>query len=60
MHGLATALDRPRTLYSLYDQDEERTHHPTTDDFVGVFHLVTIGTWVMFIGSVRSGSPIRP
>ena len=35
-------------LYHLYDQDEERTHHPTTDDFAGVFHLVTIGTWVFF------------
>jgi exopolysaccharide biosynthesis polyprenyl glycosylphosphotransferase len=35
-------------LYSLYDGDEERTHHPTTDDIVGVFHLVTIGTWLFF------------
>jgi exopolysaccharide biosynthesis polyprenyl glycosylphosphotransferase len=35
-------------LYSLYDADEERTHHPTTDDIVGVFHLVTIGTWIFF------------
>jgi exopolysaccharide biosynthesis polyprenyl glycosylphosphotransferase len=35
-------------LYSLYDADEERTHHPTTDDIVGVFHLVTIGTWMFF------------
>jgi len=36
-------------LYHLYDQDEERTHHATTDDVVGVFHLVTIGTWLLFI-----------
>ena len=35
-------------LYRLYDADEERTHHPTTDDLVGVFHLVTIGTWIFF------------
>src|SRR6266550_960002 len=35
-------------LYSLYDQDEERTHHPTTDDLVGVFHLVTVCTWLFF------------
>src|SRR5437588_351553 len=35
-------------VYSLYDADEERTHHPTTDDIVGVFHLVTIGTWMFF------------
>jgi exopolysaccharide biosynthesis polyprenyl glycosylphosphotransferase len=35
-------------LYGLYDQDEERTHHPTTDDVSGVFHLVTVGTWILF------------
>jgi exopolysaccharide biosynthesis polyprenyl glycosylphosphotransferase len=35
-------------LYRLYDQDEERTHHPTTDDFSGVFHLVTVGVWLIF------------
>jgi exopolysaccharide biosynthesis polyprenyl glycosylphosphotransferase len=37
-------------IYRLYDQDEERTHHATSDDIVGVFHLVTIGTWVMYLG----------
>jgi len=37
-------------IYRLYDQDEERTHHPTTDDIVGVFHLITVGTWLLFIG----------
>ena len=42
-------------LYHLYDQDEERTHHPTTDDAVGVFHLVTIGTWVMYVGLTATG-----
>ena len=35
-------------LYRLYDQDEERTHHPTTDDVVRVFHLVTVCTWTSF------------
>jgi len=35
-------------LYRLYDQDEERTHHPTTDDVVRVFHLVTVCTWISF------------
>jgi exopolysaccharide biosynthesis polyprenyl glycosylphosphotransferase len=35
-------------LYRLYDQDEERTHHATTDDFSGVFHLVTVGVWLLF------------
>ena len=46
-------------LYHLYDQDEERTHHATTDDVVGVFHLVTIGTWLLFIalGLTRDAAP---
>jgi len=42
-------------LYHLYDFDEERTHHPTTDDLVGVFHLVTIGTWLMYAGVTVTG-----
>jgi exopolysaccharide biosynthesis polyprenyl glycosylphosphotransferase len=42
-------------LYRLYDQDEERTHHPTTDDFSGVFHLVTVGVWLIFAGAWLTG-----
>ena len=42
-------------LYRLYDQDEERTHHPTTDDLVGVFHLVTVCTWLFFAGVLVTG-----
>ena len=42
-------------LYHLYDFDEERTHHPTTDDLVGVFHLVTIGTWLMVAALAVTG-----
>jgi exopolysaccharide biosynthesis polyprenyl glycosylphosphotransferase len=38
-------------LYGLYDRDEERTDHSTTDDIVGVFHLVTVGAWVLFAGA---------
>jgi exopolysaccharide biosynthesis polyprenyl glycosylphosphotransferase len=38
-------------LYGLYDHDEERTNHSTVDEFFGVFHLVTVGTWVFFLGS---------
>lgn len=34
-------------LYGLYDGDEERTDHSTTDDFAGVFHLVTVITWLI-------------
>jgi exopolysaccharide biosynthesis polyprenyl glycosylphosphotransferase len=35
-------------LYGLYDRDEERADHSTADDVVGVFHLVTVGTWALF------------
>ncbi len=38
-------------LYSLYDRDEERADHSTADDVVGVLHLVTVGTWILFAGS---------
>ncbi len=37
-------------LYGLYSSDEERTDHSTPDDLVGVFHLVTVGSWVLFLG----------
>ena len=42
-------------LYGLYDRDEERTDHSTTDDFSGVFHLVTVLVWVLFAGAWLSG-----
>src|SRR5436190_12455532 len=31
-------------LYGLYERDEERTDHSTTDDFAGVFHMITVCT----------------
>ena len=36
-------------LYGLYDRDEEQTDLSSADDFVGVFHMVTVGTWVVFV-----------
>ena len=36
-------------LYGLYDRDEERAAHSTVDDVVGVFHLVTIGAWLLLL-----------
>ena len=42
-------------LYGLYDNDEERTDHSTADEFVGVFHLVTIGAWILFAGAWLTG-----
>jgi exopolysaccharide biosynthesis polyprenyl glycosylphosphotransferase len=34
-------------LYGLYDHDEERTDHGTVDDIVGVFHMVSVGLWLL-------------
>lgn len=42
-------------LYGLYDRDEERTDHSTIDDLVGVFHMVTVGTWIFFAGAHVTG-----
>jgi exopolysaccharide biosynthesis polyprenyl glycosylphosphotransferase len=42
-------------LYGLYERDEERTDHSTVDDVVGVFHLVTVGTWLLYIGGLATG-----
>lgn len=38
-------------LYGLYDHDEERTDHSTVDELMAVFHLVTVGTWLLFAGA---------
>lgn len=42
-------------LYELYDRDEERAEHSTLDDFVAVLHLVTLGSWLLFLGARLSG-----
>jgi exopolysaccharide biosynthesis polyprenyl glycosylphosphotransferase len=42
-------------LHGLYDRDEERASHSTLDDLVGVFHLVTVGTFLFFAGSWVTG-----
>jgi exopolysaccharide biosynthesis polyprenyl glycosylphosphotransferase len=42
-------------LHGLYDRDEERASHSTLDDLVGVFHVVTIGTFLFFAGSWVTG-----
>jgi exopolysaccharide biosynthesis polyprenyl glycosylphosphotransferase len=38
-------------LYGLYDRDEERATHSTADEFVSVFHLITVGVWLYFAAS---------
>ena len=37
-------------LYELYDHDEERTDHSTFSDFTRVLHLVTLGSWLLYLG----------
>ena len=51
----------PPKLYGLYDRDEERADHSTVDDFVGVFHLVTVGVWLLVaaLGSPACARPAR-
>lgn len=39
-------------LFRLYDRDDERTDHSTVDDLVGVFLLVTVGAWFVFVGAL--------
>jgi exopolysaccharide biosynthesis polyprenyl glycosylphosphotransferase len=43
----------------LYDGDEERTDHSTVDEFVAVFNLITLGSWVFFVALhvLHLGSP---
>jgi hypothetical protein len=36
-------------LYGLYDHDDERANHSTADDFGGVFHMVTVCTWLFIV-----------
>jgi exopolysaccharide biosynthesis polyprenyl glycosylphosphotransferase len=38
-------------LYGLYEHDEERTDHSTTDEFAGVFHMITVCTGLFTFGS---------
>jgi exopolysaccharide biosynthesis polyprenyl glycosylphosphotransferase len=54
--ALAFALTLPlwvvlAKVYGLYDHDEERTDQSTVDDLAGVFHLVTVGAWIVFAAS---------
>jgi exopolysaccharide biosynthesis polyprenyl glycosylphosphotransferase len=46
-------------LQGLYRSDQEHAAHSTADDVVGVFHLVTIGIWVLLVAS-RVGGRLNP
>jgi exopolysaccharide biosynthesis polyprenyl glycosylphosphotransferase len=39
-------------LFRLYDHDDERADHSTVDDLVGVFLVVTVGAWFVFVGAL--------
>jgi exopolysaccharide biosynthesis polyprenyl glycosylphosphotransferase len=41
-------------LFRLYDRDDERADHSTVDDLVGVFLLVTVGAWFVFVGALAT------
>lgn len=43
-------------LYGLYARDDERTDHTTADDAGSIFHLVTTGTWLVFIVTSLPGT----
>jgi len=49
-------------LYGLYRRDEERADYSSGDEFLGVFHLVTVGLWfVVVVASVtHRASPYVP
>ena len=44
-------------VYGLYDRDEERSDHSTVDDVVGVFQVVTLGTWSFLVITHVLGAP---
>jgi exopolysaccharide biosynthesis polyprenyl glycosylphosphotransferase len=44
-------------IHGLYDRDEERTDHSTVDDVVGVFQVVTLGTWGFLVFTHVFGLP---
>ena len=46
-------------LAGLYGRGSQRADHSTVDDFVGVFAVVTVGTWLfsVFVALTGAGSP---
>jgi exopolysaccharide biosynthesis polyprenyl glycosylphosphotransferase len=42
-------------FHGLYEKDEERTDHSTVDELAGVFHVVSIGVWLVFAVSWLTG-----
>jgi exopolysaccharide biosynthesis polyprenyl glycosylphosphotransferase len=46
-------------LFGLYDHDQQRTDHTTTDEIAGVVNLVTLGTW-LFLALSWDASFVAP
>jgi len=42
-------------LRGLYDHDDERAGHSTSDEFTSVFGLVTLGVWLFYVSSWMFG-----
>ncbi len=42
-------------LHGLYRRDGERPDHRTTDELAAIFHLVTIGAWLLLVVSRLAG-----
>jgi exopolysaccharide biosynthesis polyprenyl glycosylphosphotransferase len=42
--------------HGLYGRDDARADHSTVDDLAGVFHVVTVGTWVYVLAAWLSGA----
>jgi exopolysaccharide biosynthesis polyprenyl glycosylphosphotransferase len=49
-------------LLGLYEHDDERAAHTTSDEVIGVFHAVTAGLWFVWLLSWLTGltSPSQP
>jgi exopolysaccharide biosynthesis polyprenyl glycosylphosphotransferase len=43
-------------LNGLYERDEEHVDHSTIDEVVGVFYLVTLGSWLYFVATAATGT----
>jgi exopolysaccharide biosynthesis polyprenyl glycosylphosphotransferase len=42
-------------LHGLYHRDQEHADYSTADDVVGIFHIVTIGIWLLLVASRLAG-----
>jgi exopolysaccharide biosynthesis polyprenyl glycosylphosphotransferase len=43
-------------LHGLYDRDDERTDHSTVHELAGVFHVVTVGVWLVIAAVWLTGA----